>query len=114
VAHEDPNWDWRTFDLERDTALALEKGGYVEVTDPDLSAFKSRGGKLLLYHDGTTEGPRRHLTSEQRQLLLERPRSDGSSPRRLAPLVHGSGNGSLRRRTRSESVSCRHRTGKLA
>jgi feruloyl esterase len=59
VAHEDPNWDWRTFDLERDTALALEKGGYVEVTDPDLSAFKSRGGKLLMYHgwnDGGTGG----------------------------------------------------------
>jgi feruloyl esterase len=59
VAHEDPNWDWRAFDLERDTALALEKGGYVEVTDPDLSAFKSRGGKLLMYHgwnDGGTGG----------------------------------------------------------
>ena len=53
VAHEDPSWDWRTFDLERDTALALEKGGYVEVTDPDLSAFKSRGGKLLITTDGT-------------------------------------------------------------
>jgi feruloyl esterase len=59
VAHEDPNWDWRAFDLERDTTLALEKGGYVEVTDPDLSAFKSRGGKLLMYHgwnDGGTGG----------------------------------------------------------
>jgi len=59
VAHEDPGWDWHTFDLERDTALALEKGGYVEVTDPDLSAFKSRGGKLLMYHgwnDGGSGG----------------------------------------------------------
>jgi feruloyl esterase len=59
VAHEDPTWDWRTFDLERDTALALEKAGYVEVTDPDLQAFKAHGGKLLIYHgwnDGGTGG----------------------------------------------------------
>ena len=59
VAHEDPTWDWRTFDLERDTALALEKAGYVEITDPDLQKFKAHGGKLLIYHgwnDGGTGG----------------------------------------------------------
>jgi feruloyl esterase len=59
VAHEDPGWDWRTFDLERDTALALQKAGYVEVTDPDLQKFKAHGGKLLMYHgwnDGGTGG----------------------------------------------------------
>jgi feruloyl esterase len=59
VAHEDPNWDWRNFDLERDTALAEQKGGYMNAMDPDLSAFKKRGGKLLLYHgwnDGASGG----------------------------------------------------------
>jgi len=59
VAHADPAWDWRGFDLERDLALALEKGGYVEVTDPDLRKFKAHGGKLLIYHgwnDGGTGG----------------------------------------------------------
>ena len=59
VAHEDPNWDWRNFDIERDTALALQKAGYVEVTDPDLQKFRARGGKLLIYHgwnDGGTGG----------------------------------------------------------
>src|SRR5215471_19064523 len=59
VAHEDSAWDWHTFDLERDTALALEKAGYVEVTDPDLQKFKAHGGKLLIYHgwnDGGTGG----------------------------------------------------------
>ena len=50
VAHQDPGWDWHTFDLERDTALAQEKAGYIEVTDPNLQAFKARGGKLLFYH----------------------------------------------------------------
>jgi feruloyl esterase len=59
VAHEDPTWDWRTFDLERDTALADQKGGYMNAMDPDLSAFKKRGGKLLIYHgwnDGASGG----------------------------------------------------------
>jgi feruloyl esterase len=49
ATYQDANWDWRKFDLDRDTAAADEKFGYVNVS-PDLSAFKSRGGKLLLYH----------------------------------------------------------------
>ncbi len=49
ATYQDANWDWRNFDLERDTAAADEKFGYVNVS-PDLSRFKARGGKLLLYH----------------------------------------------------------------
>lgn len=59
LAHQDPRWDWRNFDLERDTALALQKAGIMEATSPDLSAFKARGGKLLIYHgwnDGGSGG----------------------------------------------------------
>jgi len=59
VAHQDPAWDWHSFDLERDTALAIEKAGDIEVTDPDLRAFKAHGGKLVIYHgwnDGGTGG----------------------------------------------------------
>jgi tannase/feruloyl esterase len=55
VAHEDPNWDWRTFDLERDTELADKKAGFMHAINPDLSAFKRRGGKLLIYH-GWSDG----------------------------------------------------------
>jgi len=59
VAHQDPAWDWRTFDLNKDVRLVDEKAGYIDVTDPDLRAFKARGGKLLIYHgwnDGGTGG----------------------------------------------------------
>ena len=55
IAHQDPNWDWRTFDLESDTALAQNRTGFIEAADPDLSAFKARGGKLLIYH-GWSDG----------------------------------------------------------
>jgi len=57
VGRQDPNWDPMTFDLEKDLALALKNGGFVEATDPDLSKFKARGGKLLLYHGWADPGP---------------------------------------------------------
>jgi len=50
VLYQDPKWDWRAFDLHRDTALAEEKAGYLKAINPDLAAFKARGGKLLMYH----------------------------------------------------------------
>jgi feruloyl esterase len=49
ATYQNANWDWRNFDLDRDTAAADEKFGYVNVS-PDLAAFKAHGGKLLLYH----------------------------------------------------------------
>jgi len=57
IAHQDPSWDWRTFDLDRDTALAQERAGFMEATSTDLSAFKARGGKLLIYHGWNDGGP---------------------------------------------------------
>src|SRR5205814_9543143 len=50
VAHEDPSWDWRTFDLDRDTSLIDKKAGFMDAVNPDLSAFRARGGKLLIFH----------------------------------------------------------------
>ena len=57
VGRQDANWDVMTFDLETDLALALKNGGFVEANDPDLSKFKARGGKLLLYHGWADPGP---------------------------------------------------------
>ena len=45
----DPNWDFRTLDLDGDLAYADQKLGFMNATDQDLSAFKRRGGKLLMY-----------------------------------------------------------------
>jgi feruloyl esterase len=46
-----PEWNWRTFDLERDVAAADARGqGTLSSIDPDLSAFVRHGGKLLMYH----------------------------------------------------------------
>jgi feruloyl esterase len=51
VAYGDANWDPRTFDIDRDLKIVDEKvGSIVNAVNPDLRAFKARGGKLLLYH----------------------------------------------------------------
>jgi len=57
IAYEDPKWDWREFDLERDLALARDKAGSIEALDTDLSEFKARGGKILFYHGWNDPGP---------------------------------------------------------
>jgi feruloyl esterase len=59
VAQEDRAWDWRTFDLDRDTAMIDKKAGFIDAVNPDLSAFRAHGGKLLIYHgwnDGGSGG----------------------------------------------------------
>ena len=50
IVFKNPNWDWRTFQTDRDTALASKDAEGIVALDPDLSAFAQQGGKLLIYH----------------------------------------------------------------
>src|ERR1039458_1982965 len=44
-------WDYHTFNTDRDTKAADDKQTRnLNATDPDLGAFRKRGGKLILYH----------------------------------------------------------------
>jgi feruloyl esterase len=45
----DPNWDWRTFDFDADVAKTDAKLASHNAVDPNLKAFKSRGGKIIMY-----------------------------------------------------------------
>jgi feruloyl esterase len=45
----DPNWDYRTIDIDRDFAYAEQKLAFMSAVEKDLSPFKKRGGKLLMY-----------------------------------------------------------------
>ena len=55
IANQDPAWDWRNFDLEKDIERALLHGKEIHAVSADLAKFKARGGKLLLYH-GWSDG----------------------------------------------------------
>jgi feruloyl esterase len=52
IAFEDPNWDFKTFDVDRDTRkIDARLGPVINTTQTDLKAFKAHGGKLLMYQD---------------------------------------------------------------
>ena len=46
---QDPDYEWREFDLDRDMPVIDEAVGFVDSVDPDLRDFEAAGGKLLLY-----------------------------------------------------------------
>jgi feruloyl esterase len=48
-AFQNPEYDWKSFDLDRDMPIIDQKIGFVDAVESDLSAFKAHGGKLLLY-----------------------------------------------------------------
>jgi hypothetical protein len=51
MVYEDPGWDSKTLQLEAALKLAGEKTAKaLNATDADLSPFKGRGGKLIVYH----------------------------------------------------------------
>jgi feruloyl esterase len=50
IVYRDPAWDWRTFDIDRDSEKAKAIDKDVDELDPRLTEFAKRGGKLLIYH----------------------------------------------------------------
>ena len=42
--------DWRTFDVEKDAAKLDSIAALLNATDPDLSPFRARGGRILMYY----------------------------------------------------------------
>jgi len=43
-----PDYDFRAFDFDRDTGLLDSWGKQANANNPDLAAFRKRGGKLLM------------------------------------------------------------------
>ncbi len=52
MVFENPEYDYNRFDFDRDRDLmAVERlSPILDATNPDLTAFERRGGKLILYH----------------------------------------------------------------
>lgn len=80
---ENPNWDWRTFDFDKDMQKSDAKlGAIVNALSPDLSAFRAHGGKLLMYHgvNDTRVSPTDSIDYYQKVVaMLPRSGSGGSA-----------------------------------
>lgn len=48
-AKPDPNYDLKSFDFESDPAKLQAIGQIIDAKNPDLSRFKARGGKIVMY-----------------------------------------------------------------
>ena len=51
MVFEKTEWDVKTFNVDRDLPIARQKtAAALDAVNPNLSAFRSHGGKLILYH----------------------------------------------------------------
>jgi len=51
MAFQNASWDFRTLNFDRDLRTADDKmAPIMNAVNPDLKAFKNRGGKLIVYH----------------------------------------------------------------
>jgi feruloyl esterase len=46
---DDPNWNYRSFDFDKDVAFTREKVGFIDAIDADMRPFHARGSKLIMY-----------------------------------------------------------------
>jgi feruloyl esterase len=77
-----PAWNFKTFDFDRDVDATLKKiGPIVNAQNPDLTAFKARGGKLIQYHGWGDAA----LPPQSSIIYFE------SVQARMAPKNHGTG-----------------------
>ena len=83
IAFNDPNLEWQKFDLDRDLPIIDKAVGYVDSVNPDLSAFKKRGGKLLLTHGWADTGITPETTIWYHDSVLEKMGKDQSDWMRL-------------------------------
>ena len=57
VVFQDPHWDYRNFDFDRDVAVAQKAmKDTMDAVDPDLRPFFEHGGKLIQYHGWSDPG----------------------------------------------------------
>jgi feruloyl esterase len=54
---DDPNYDWRNLNFDKDVHKMDEVREMLDAVDPDLSAFRARGGKIIHYHGWADTGP---------------------------------------------------------
>jgi hypothetical protein len=74
VAFADPTFDFHNFDFDQDVLfLDTTLSGLINSHSPDLSAFKARGGKLLMWQGWTDTTLEPRTAVSLRSLVLRLP-----------------------------------------
>ncbi|MBI1198590.1 MAG: tannase/feruloyl esterase family alpha/beta hydrolase [Phenylobacterium sp.] len=72
MVYGDPDWDWRTFDWDRDVAEVDRRvGGDITALSPDLERFRARGGKLLIHQGWGDQFNGQDLPIEYRRRVID-------------------------------------------
>ncbi len=50
LVFQDPNWDYSSYDFSNFSNTTRYASSYLDATSTDYSAFKNRGGKMIIYH----------------------------------------------------------------
>ena len=83
ITYNDPNYPLEKFDLDKDMPIMDKAIGHIDAVNPDLSKFKSSGGKLLLYHGWADTGITPETTIWYYDSVLEKMGYNQSSWMRL-------------------------------
>jgi feruloyl esterase len=75
---KDPNWDYKQLNFDAHLALAAKPENQVlDATDPDLSKFVARGGRLLMYQGWAEPGiPPRNIVNYYGQVQKKTKKAD--------------------------------------
>lgn len=72
MAFEKQDWDWETFDFDRDVEHVNGKlAGVLNAVNPDLRDFKANGGKLIVYHGWNDPGVMPQRTVDFHEQLVD-------------------------------------------
>ena len=104
VVFKDPNWDWRTMNLDSDPDLADKvDDNTINAVDPNLSEFVAHGGKLFMYHGWADPNVASLASMEYYNNVVEVMGGAGKTSDLYSP-VHDARHGPLRRRRRSRHL----------
>lgn len=85
MVYENPSWDFKTFTVDHDMKLADDKVAQrLNATNADLTPFRKRGGKLILYHGWSDAAiPPQNTVDYYRSVVAKMGAKDSSSFVRL-------------------------------